>query len=52
MKFFEKKKNNYIVGESEQKLEDIKNIIDIKEINTIKKEEEKKNELTEKEKEE
>ena len=41
-----------IVGESEQKLEDIKNIIDIKEINTIKKEEDKKNELTEKEKEE
>jgi len=42
LKFFEKKKNNYIVGESEQKLEDIKNIIDIKEINTIKKEEDKK----------
>ena len=42
LKFFEKKKNNYIVGESEQKLEDIKNIIDIKEISTIKKEEEKK----------
>ena len=49
LNFFE---NNYIVGESEQKLEDIKNIIDIKEISTIKKEEEKKNELTEKEKEE
>jgi len=49
LKFFE---NNYIVGESERKLEDIKNIIDIKEISTIKKEEEKKNELTEKEKEE
>ena len=49
LKFFE---NNYIVGTSEQKLEDIKNIIDIKEINTIKKEKDKKNELAEKENEE
>ena len=49
LKFFE---NNYIVGTSEQKLEDIKNIIDIKEINTIKKEEDKKIELADKENEE
>jgi hypothetical protein len=49
LKFFE---NNYIVGTSEQNLEDIKNIIDIKEINTIKKEEDKKDGLALKENEE
>ena len=49
LKFFE---NNYIVGTREKELKDIKNIIDIKEINTLKKEEDKKNELTDKENEE
>jgi hypothetical protein len=49
LKFFE---NNYIVGTSEQNLEDIKNIIDFKEINTIKKEEDKKDGLALKENEE
>ena len=49
MKFFE---NNYYSRRKWTEIRDIKNIIDIKEIHTIKKEEDKKNELTEKEKEE
>lgn len=49
LKFFE---NNYIVGTSELNLKDIENIINIKEIKTIKKEDDKKNELIVKENEE